>query len=85
MIRFACRLVLAGCCCLVALPTWHGADDGPPPKGSLVIIGGNLRPGNAPVWERIIAAGRRQGCAHRRVPVGRGAIPKKPARTWCAA
>ena len=25
-----------------------------PPKGSLVIIGGNLRPGNAPVWERIL-------------------------------
>jgi cyanophycinase len=25
-----------------------------PPKGTLVIIGGNLRPGNSPVWERII-------------------------------
>jgi cyanophycinase len=31
-----------------------GAEDGAQPKGSLVIIGGNLRPGNAPVWERII-------------------------------
>jgi cyanophycinase len=26
----------------------------PSTKGSLVIIGGNLRPGNAPVWERIL-------------------------------
>jgi hypothetical protein len=26
----------------------------PSAKGSLVIIGGNLRPGNAPVWERIL-------------------------------
>jgi cyanophycinase len=25
-----------------------------PPKGSLVIIGGSLRAGNAPVWERIV-------------------------------
>ncbi len=30
------------------------ASDPPTPKGSLVIIGGALRPDNAPVWERVI-------------------------------
>ena len=30
------------------------ASGAPSAKGSLVIIGGNLRPGNAPVWERIL-------------------------------
>jgi cyanophycinase len=30
------------------------AVDAPPPKGSLVIIGGNLRPANGAVWERIV-------------------------------
>jgi cyanophycinase len=52
MIRFAFRVVLASLL-LAAMPL-AGADDGAQPKGSLVIIGGNLRPGNAPVWERII-------------------------------
>jgi cyanophycinase len=33
----------------------NAASSGAPStKGSLVIIGGNLRPGNAPVWERIL-------------------------------
>jgi cyanophycinase len=52
MIRFAFRVVLASLL-LAAMPL-AGAEDGAQPKGSLVIIGGNLRPGNAPVWERII-------------------------------
>ena len=52
MIRFACRLVLA--LLLLASMSLAGAEDAAQPKGSLVIIGGNLRPGNAPVWERII-------------------------------
>jgi len=38
---------------LAAAP--NAASSGAPStKGSLVIIGGNLRPGNAPVWERIL-------------------------------
>jgi cyanophycinase len=52
MIRFAVRLVLA--VLMLASTPLAGAEDGAQPKGSLVIIGGNLRPGNAPVWERII-------------------------------
>jgi cyanophycinase len=52
MIRVAVRLVLA--VLMLASTPLVGAEDGAQPKGSLVIIGGNLRPGNAPVWERII-------------------------------
>jgi cyanophycinase len=52
MIRIACRVVIA--LLLLASVSLAGAADGVQTKGSLVIIGGNLRPGNAPVWERII-------------------------------
>ncbi|RYF02905.1 MAG: cyanophycinase, partial [Oxalobacteraceae bacterium] len=42
--------------CAAAQPA--GAQPAPaaeaPPKGSLVIIGGNLRPSNGAVWERIV-------------------------------
>jgi cyanophycinase len=58
MCRSALRLLLA--VLLLAGAPWCVAADAAQPKGSLVIIGGNLRPGNAPVWERIIklAGGR---------------------------
>jgi cyanophycinase len=58
MCRSALRLLLA--VLLLAGAPWCAAADAAQPKGSLVIIGGNLRPGNAPVWERIIklAGGR---------------------------
>ena len=42
-------LFLAAACSRPAL-----AADAPPPKGALVIIGGNLRPANGAVWERIV-------------------------------
>jgi len=58
MCRSALRLLLA--VLLLASAPWCVASDAAQPKGALVIIGGNLRPGNAPVWERIIklAGGR---------------------------
>jgi cyanophycinase len=52
MVRFALRLLLA--VLLLAGAPWCAAANAVQPKGSLVIIGGNLRPGNGPVWERII-------------------------------
>jgi cyanophycinase len=52
MSRFAYRFALA--LVLLACVPFAGAEDGVQSKGSLVIIGGNLRPANAPVWERII-------------------------------
>jgi len=52
MVRSALRLLLA--VLLLAGAPWCAAADAAPPKGSLVIIGGNLRPANGPVWERII-------------------------------
>ena len=52
MVRSALRLFLA--VLLLAGASWCAAADAAQPKGSLVIIGGNLRPGNGPVWERII-------------------------------
>ena len=52
MLRPVLRYVLA--MLLLASATLCAAAEPAPPKGSLVIIGGNLRPGNAPVWERII-------------------------------
>ncbi|WP_296942122.1 cyanophycinase [uncultured Massilia sp.] len=52
VIRLVLALMfLAGAPMCVAATDAQGAL---PPKGSLVIIGGNLRPSNAPVWERII-------------------------------
>ncbi|MCS0611871.1 cyanophycinase [Massilia kyonggiensis] len=45
---FLAVLLLAGA------PWCAAADAVAQPKGSLVIIGGNLRPSNGPVWERII-------------------------------
>jgi cyanophycinase len=56
MIRIVLRLVFA-LLALASAPLAFGADANAPaaaPKGSLVIIGGNLRPANAPVWERIL-------------------------------
>jgi cyanophycinase len=59
MSRFTRRLVFT----LLALACAHfaaaadargAAARAVPPKGSLVIIGGNLRPGNGPVWERVV-------------------------------
>jgi cyanophycinase len=52
MIRSALRLFLA--VLLLAGTRWCAAADAVQPKGSLVIIGGNLRTGNAPVWERVV-------------------------------
>jgi cyanophycinase len=52
MFRSALRLLLA--VLLLAGAPWSAAADAAAPKGSLVIIGGNLRPTNAPVWERIV-------------------------------
>jgi cyanophycinase len=49
----AIRLVLAAL--LLGSVSWcAAAEPAAAPKGNLVIIGGNLRPANAPVWERII-------------------------------
>jgi cyanophycinase len=53
MVRFALRLFLA-VLLLAGAPWCAAADAAVQPKGSLVIIGGNLRPSNGPVWERII-------------------------------
>jgi cyanophycinase len=56
MFGYARRLVIA----LLALAsTTFALADVPaagtaPPKGSLVIIGGNLRPDNGPVWQRVV-------------------------------
>ena len=56
MLRLALRVVLV-LLAFVSVQFASAADaasNATPPKGSLVIIGGNLRPGNAPVWERIL-------------------------------
>ena len=53
MVRSALRLFLA-VLLLAGAPWCAAADSVVQPKGSLVIIGGNLRPSNGPVWERII-------------------------------
>jgi cyanophycinase len=53
MVRYALRLFLA-VLLLAGAPWCAAADVVAQPKGSLVIIGGNLRPSNGPVWERII-------------------------------
>jgi cyanophycinase len=58
MLRIALRVVLA-LLVLASAPFASGEEadnavSSAPPKGSLVIIGGNLRPGNAPVWERVL-------------------------------
>lgn len=59
MFRIARRVVLVLLACasvhFAAAAEPNAALAGAPSaKGSLVIIGGNLRPGNAPVWERIL-------------------------------
>ncbi|MBQ5948652.1 cyanophycinase [Massilia sp. ST3] len=41
-------------CCVLALVLAAGAAAAESPKGSLVIIGGGLRPDNAAVWEKIV-------------------------------
>ena len=53
MVRSALRLFLA-VLLLAGAPWCAAADAVVQPKGYLVIIGGNLRPSNGPVWERII-------------------------------
>jgi cyanophycinase len=52
MIRFVLRAAIA--LSMLLCVSLAGAADNGQPKGSLVIIGGNLRPANAPVWERLI-------------------------------
>jgi cyanophycinase len=51
MVRFALRVALAAALLAGASPR---AAEVTHPRGSLVIIGGALRPDNAPVWERIV-------------------------------
>ena len=51
MFRFAVRFALA---VAVFATTISQAAEPVPAKGSLVIIGGNLRPDNAAVWQRIV-------------------------------
>ncbi len=50
MLTFLRRAVLGA----LVLLAWSGAVQAAAPKGSLVIIGGALRPDNAAVWERIV-------------------------------
>jgi cyanophycinase len=58
MIRFVLRAVFALLAFTSVQFAWaadtNAIASSAAPKGSLVIIGGNLRPGNAPVWERIL-------------------------------
>lgn len=77
MFRSALRLLLA--VLLLAGAPWSAAADAAAPKGSLVIIGGNLRPTNAPVWERIVqlAGGKVRASPCSRRPRVR---PNGPAR-----
>ncbi|MYN17353.1 cyanophycinase, partial [Rugamonas sp. FT107W] len=50
--------ILKLCALMFAMPPGDApaaAQDAPPaPRGSLVIIGGNLRPDNADVWRRVV-------------------------------
>lgn len=52
MFRTLCHAALVWL--VAAAVSAQAAEAGAPPKGSLVIIGGALRPDNAPVWERIV-------------------------------
>jgi cyanophycinase len=55
MFRYAVRLVVCLSSVLLGYTQPSFAADAPPaPKGSLIIIGGNLRPANGAVWERIV-------------------------------
>jgi cyanophycinase len=51
MFRFAVRVALAVAVCTSSLIQ---AAEPQPTRGSLVIIGGNLRPDNAAVWDRVV-------------------------------
>ena len=51
MLKFLLRASLL---LLLAAGTLVQAGEGPPPKGTLVIIGGGLRPDNDAVWQRIV-------------------------------
>lgn len=55
-IAICLALVHVLCACGVAL-----AAEPVPPRGTLVIIGGALRPDNAPVWERVVQLAGGQG------------------------
>ncbi|WP_312547708.1 cyanophycinase [Massilia sp.] len=57
MLRFAVSIVLAAA--MLAGMQVHAAEAAP--RGSLVIIGGALRPDNAAVWERIVQLAGGQG------------------------
>ncbi|MFC3459664.1 cyanophycinase [Massilia haematophila] len=57
MLRFAVSVVLAAA--MLAGMQVHAAEAAP--RGSLVIIGGALRPDNAAVWERIVQLAGGQG------------------------
>src|SRR5206468_9056807 len=77
MIRFACRLAVA--LLLLASTALAGAQDGVQSRGALVIIGGNLRPANAPVWERIIQLAGGKGARIAVFPSA-AALPEKDGK-----
>jgi len=60
MFRSAVRFVFCALSLLLGASQSSLAFEAAPPKGTLVIIGGNLRPANSAVWERIVqlAGGR---------------------------
>jgi cyanophycinase len=77
MVRFVVRFVLASF--LFACVSLAGAADDGQPKGSLVIIGGNLRPGNAPVWERLIQLAGGKGARIAVIPSA-AAVPEQDGK-----
>jgi cyanophycinase len=81
MVRLVVRVVLAamllaGACCQAA--------EVAPPKGSLVIIGGALRPDNAAVWERIVQLAGGKG-ARIAVFASASATPEKTGQNLVAS
>ena len=77
MVRFVVRFALASF--LLACASLAGAADDSQPKGSLVIIGGNLRPGNAPVWERLIQLAGGKGARIAVIPSA-AAVPEQDGK-----
>ncbi|TFW32189.1 cyanophycinase [Massilia horti] len=77
MVRFALRVALA--IVLLACASSQAADKAVP-KGSLVIIGGALRPDNAAVWERIVQLAGGRG-ARIAVFASASATPEKTGRS----
>jgi cyanophycinase len=68
---------------MAAAPWCAHASHATAPKGALVIIGGNLRPGNAPVWERIIQLAGGKG-ARIAVFASASATPEQSGKTLVA-